>query len=40
MTLWQCLDCKRIGALDKHGRCKGCGSEAVVKQIYVEKEKR
>lgn len=30
--LWECRNCFYIGALDTHGRCPRCGSDAVITQ--------
>lgn len=30
MNRWWCMDCRSIVKLDKHGRCEGCESEAVI----------
>lgn len=30
--LWMCCNCESIVALDVHGRCAACGSEAVVRR--------
>jgi rRNA maturation endonuclease Nob1 len=35
--IWECRDCFREVSLDEHGRCSGCGSEAVMPLAVVEK---
>jgi hypothetical protein len=32
---FECQDCFRVGPLSKHGRCDGCGSDAVITEAKL-----